>query len=330
MQIIDAKQRKANIYFEDHGFKFILDLDWAKTNDYPDLVAANSVCDEKGNVYVATRNKEYPLLYLDKDGNVLKSFGQDLLDTPHCLFYTKDKTLLCTDSGALHVIREISTDGKVLRDFGSFKQPSDSGYDPDAAKKLVEQGLYPQEKLNDPTFVIRSKLNSIQRAAEPFNKPTKMIVARNGQYFASDGYRNAAIHHFDKDGNYLKTWGGPGTEAGQFRLPHSIAEDDKERLWVADRENDRLQVFDHDGNLLAVINNLLQPSEIYIDKEYIYVGESKGGITILDYNYQIVCQIGYPGSILRCHGFNSDGNGNFYICALWINGKNTLLRLRRI
>jgi hypothetical protein len=85
-----------------------------------------------------------------------------------------------------------------------------------------------------------------------FDKPTDMAVLPSGEIFVSDGYGNRRIVHFDANGNYINEWGAEGDGPGQFALPHSIVADSRGRLYVADRENARIQVFDSKGKLLAV------------------------------------------------------------------------------
>ena len=92
-----------------------------------------------------------------------------------------------------------------------------------------------------------------------FAGPTDMAFLPSGDVFISDGYGNRRVAHFDKQGRFVKAWGEEGTGPGQFALPHSIAIDSKNRLYVADRNNARIQVFDTEGKLLAVWDDLLMP-----------------------------------------------------------------------
>ena len=92
-----------------------------------------------------------------------------------------------------------------------------------------------------------------------FNGPTDMAFLPSGDVFISDGYGNRRVVQFDKQGRFVKAWGEEGTGPGQFALPHAIAVDSKLRLYVADRNNARVQVFDTDGKLLAVWDDLLMP-----------------------------------------------------------------------
>lgn len=92
-----------------------------------------------------------------------------------------------------------------------------------------------------------------------FAGPTDMAFAPNGDVFISDGYGNRRVVHYDKQGRFVKTWGEEGIEPGQFALPHAIAADSKGRLYVADRNNARIQVFNTNGKLLAVWDDSIMP-----------------------------------------------------------------------
>jgi DNA-binding beta-propeller fold protein YncE len=99
-----------------------------------------------------------------------------------------------------------------------------------------------------------------------FDKPTDMVILPAGDIFVSDGYGNRRIVHFDAKGRYIKQWGEAGSKPGQFALPHSIVADSKGRLYVADRENARIQVFDTEGKLLAVWADMITPWGLHITK----------------------------------------------------------------
>ncbi len=100
-----------------------------------------------------------------------------------------------------------------------------------------------------------------------FDKPTDMVVLPGGDIFVTDGYGNRRVVHFDANGKYINEWGQAGAEPGQFALPHSIVGDSRGRLYVADRENARIQVFDTKGKLLAVWENLITPWGLWITKK---------------------------------------------------------------
>jgi DNA-binding beta-propeller fold protein YncE len=105
-----------------------------------------------------------------------------------------------------------------------------------------------------------------------------LIVAKNGDIFISEGHGagNNIIFKFSKDGKLIKSWGKLGTGAGEFDQPHSLAFDSKGRLYIADRNNNRIQVFDQDGNFISEMRQFSRPSGLFIDKhDNIYVADSE-------------------------------------------------------
>ena len=114
----------------------------------------------------------------------------------------------------------------------------------------------------------------VTRAAGPFNTVTNVTLAPDGEIYAADGYGNARVHRFAADGRLLASWGEPGSGPGQFNLPHGIAVDRGGRVYVADRENSRIQIFSRDGALLEIWDWVNRPCDLFIDaEERIYVAE---------------------------------------------------------
>jgi DNA-binding beta-propeller fold protein YncE len=173
-----------------------------------------------------------------------------------------------------------------------------------------------------------------------FDKPTDMVVLPSGDIFVSDGYGNRRIVHFDAEGKYVNEWGQAGTKPGQFALPHSIVADSRGRLYVADRENARIQVFNTKGKLLAVWNNLITPWGLWMSKDDDIwvcgssVKKKEGGnaLAILPPEDQLVMKLNRKGKVLLrvplqmttdppgkrgelnwVHGIALDSQGNLYL-----------------
>ena len=111
---------------------------------------------------------------------------------------------------------------------------------------------------------------------EPFNRCTHTALSPKGDLYVSDGYGNARVHKYSPDGKLLFSWGEPGTEPGQFNLPHNICCDDDGWVYVADRESHRVQVFDGNGRYETQWNNLHRPSGLYMPPgkcPICYIGE---------------------------------------------------------
>ena len=114
----------------------------------------------------------------------------------------------------------------------------------------------------------------VTRAAGPFNTVTNVTLAPDGEIYAADGYGNARVHRFAADGRLLASWGEPGSGPGQFNLPHGIAVDRGGRVYVADRENSRIQIFSRDGALREIWDWVNRPCDLFIDaEERIHVAE---------------------------------------------------------
>src|SRR5204863_3072674 len=109
-----------------------------------------------------------------------------------------------------------------------------------------------------------------------FDQPTDVAVAANGDVFVSDGHVNSRIVKFSKDGKFIKAWGKKGSGPGEFDLPHALAFDSRGRLFVGDRANSSIQIFDQEGNFLAEWRQFGRPSGIFIDADdTIYVPDSE-------------------------------------------------------
>ncbi len=159
------------------------------------------------------------------------------------------------------------------------------------------------------------ELGARDRAAPeaPFNHPTDVAVAADGTIYVADGYGNSRIHAFSAGGRHLRSWGEPGREPGQFRVPHGIAVDAANRVYVADRENDRVQVFDSKGELLSVWGGFRGPTDVSIDREQrIFVSDHVPTVTALDATGQVLVKI---RAYHDTHGVCCDDEGNMFVAS---------------
>ena len=186
-----------------------------------------------------------PILKFDSSGKLVKAFGAGLLLFPHGLHVDRYGNVWVTDGlgkdGKGHQVFKFGPDGKILMTLG----------------KAGVAGDGPDE----------------------FNAPSAVLVAPNGDIFVADGHggnTNARIVKFTKDGKFVKTWGKKGSRRGEFDIPHALAMDSRGRLFVADRQNNRIQIFDQDGNYLDQWFQFSRPSGLFIDKnDVIYVADSE-------------------------------------------------------
>src|SRR5438034_6945396 len=200
---------------------------------------AGVATDSQDRVYVFNRG-EHPLGIFDRDGRFQSSWGEGQFQRPHGIFIGPDDAVYCTDD-LDHTVRKFALDGRLLLTLGSSGQPSDTG-------------------------IIGNDYRTIRRAGPPFNRPTNLALAPDGSMYVTDGYGNARVHRFAANGRLLFFWGQPGTGPGQFNLPHGIALDRFGRVYVADRENSRVQVFTPEGKFLAEWTDVIRPTQIFIDR----------------------------------------------------------------
>jgi DNA-binding beta-propeller fold protein YncE len=150
----------------------------------------------------------------------------------------------------------------------------------------------------------------------PFNHPTDAAVAVDGEIYVSDGYGNARIHRFAADGRHLGGWGRVGNLPGEFMTPHAVWIDRQDRVLVADRENDRVQVFNRDGGFIVEWRGLSRPMDIYEDPEsgVIFVSDMIPSLTAFapDGTRLGRCRPSLNGA----HGIFGDAAGNIYLAEI--------------
>ena len=156
-----------------------------------------------------------------------------------------------------------------------------------------------------------------------FNHPTDIAFLSNGDFVISDGYQNTRVIKFDKDGNYVTHWGTPGTGPGQFNTPHGIAVDNNDRVYVSDRGNQRIQVFDANGTHLDTWPNIRFPLSIMMSSDqYLWVND---GLAQKFLKFDLDGRLlyawgtfgGEPGQMWGVHGFSVDQEGNLYTAEVW-------------
>jgi len=254
--------------------------------------------DREDRVYVFNRGA-HPMCVFDRDGNLLTSWGEDIFHHAHGLHMGPDDTLYCTDDGD-HTVRKCTLSGKVLLELGIPGRPS-----------RFMSGI-------------------------PFSRCTHTALSPKNEIYVSDGYSNACVHKFAPDGKLLASWGEPGCEPGQFNLPHNIGCDADGWVYVADRENHRVQVFDGDGRYETQWNNMHRPSGLYLPPgkcPICYIGEigpyldfnrsapNLGPrITIVDNAGKLLARLGKeptagtkPGQFISPHGIAVDSRGDLYV-----------------
>ena len=281
---------------KDGDYAYDIDLDWAKLpTGWSFHEVADVAVDSQDRVYVFNRGK-HPLIVFDREGNFLSSWGEDIFKRPHGLTIDPDDMLYCVDDGD-HTVRKCTPDGKVLMTIGTPGQaaPFQSG--------------------------------------QPFNRPTKVALDPNtGEFYVSDGYGNSHVHKYSPDGKLLFTWGAPGTDPGEFNIVHTVCTDNEGLVYITDRENHRVQIFNPSGEYLTQWNNLHRPCALHIQDGLAYIGQlatdlavnaewpSLGAcVSIHDLTGRRLARLGDvhkgagPGQFVSPHGIAVDSHGDIYV-----------------
>jgi len=293
-------------------FGYEADDHWAKLPagwSWTEVVAVAT--DAQDRAYVFNRG-EHPVIVFDRDGNFLRSWGEGLFARPHGIFIGPDDSVYCTDD-LDHTVRKFTPDGKLLLTLGTSGEPSDTG-------------------------AISVDYRTIQRVGLPFHYPTNVALSPSGEIYVSDGYGNARVHKFSSDGRLLFAWGEVGNGPGQFHVPHGIAVNRQGTVYVADRENSRIQLFAPDGNFISEWTDVARPCQVFIDdSENVYVAElgfragmwpgtaaptadaTGGRLSIFDQHGELQARWGggknpcAPGDFFAPHGICVDSRGDIYV-----------------
>lgn len=275
---------------------------WAKLpSGWSFKECADVAVDSKDNVYVFNRG-EHPVMAFDRGGAFLRSWGEGLFRTAHGISVGPDDSVYCVDNGD-HTVRKFTTKGELLLTLGSKDQP---------ARRY---------------------------SGEAFNQPTGLAVShKSGDLFISDGYGNARVHKYSADGRHIMSWGSSGIDPGQFVIPHNIAVDKDDNVYVADRECHRVQVFDAKGKLQSIWQNIWKPSGIRVAGDgSIYIAELLAdpyyrdapdlGHRVSIYNRagKLLGRLGAsqwgeaPGQFITPHGIAVDSRGDIYVAEVsWV------------
>ena len=243
--------------------------------------------DSQDRVYVFQR-KDPPVMVFDRNGTYLRCWGIGAFTNPHGIYIADDVVYLTDREDS--VCLTYTLDGRPLQILGHRGVHSDTGCD----------------KPGD----------LVPHAAGPFNYPTEMVPAPSGDLYVTDGYRNARVHRFAADGDLRMSWGQGGkTAPSHFHLPHSLIVDQDSRVYVCDRENNRIQVFSADGQFITMWSDLRRPLDISMDRDgilYVSEGGAEGlspRISLMDRQGNVVAR----WDSLSAHGSWVDGHGDIYL-----------------
>jgi DNA-binding beta-propeller fold protein YncE len=250
--------------------------------------AASVAFDSRSHLWVLNRGPQ-PLVEFDANGKFIRAFGEGLFTRTHGLRFDRDGNIWVTDVGA-HIVVKLNPQGQTLLTLGTKGEP----------------GTWDEAT-----------------GSRRLNQPNDIAFSRGGDVFIVQGHTPGAsgdprVLKFDKGGRFIKSWGGKGKEPGKFDVAHGIAIDAKGLLWVADRENQRIQIFDADGNFIKELKYAGLPCALDIGSQYIYmVNGFAGQVLRLDLNGTVLAATGKPGKGVgefgEAHAIAVSPRGELYV-----------------
>ena len=236
-----------------------------------DLGSASHVATDSADRVYVFRRDDPPVVVLDSDGNLLRTWGQGQFVDPHGIYVTPSDEIYLVDRDA-HEVLKLDTEGRVLLRLGTRERPS---------------------------------------WGAPFNHPADVAVAPDGDILVADGYGNSRVHRFTPEGVLIRSWGVPGDGRGAFTTPHGVWAGGDGRVYVCDRENNRVQVFTPDGDYVTEWRDLFHPMDVIADADgNLYVSDQIPRITVLDADGNLVARARTP---FFGHGIWMDSRGDIYI-----------------
>ena len=236
--------------------------------------------DGHGEVFVFHRG-EHPIMVFNRDGKFLRSFGDGLIDKAHGLRFDASGNVWITDVGN-HTVRKFTHEAKLLLTLGKEGQPGD--------------------------------------APEQFDKPADVAFGPHGDLFVADGYGNSRVVKYSPEGKFVKAWGKKGTGDGEFNLVHAVVVDARGFVYVGDRENDRVQVFDSDGKFHGKWTESGTPFGLFLDrhgKHFLLADGKANRCAVLDLHGTVLETWGSqgkgPGQFDLPHSISMDTDGAVYV-----------------
>ncbi|MAF10992.1 hypothetical protein CMK11_11140 [Candidatus Poribacteria bacterium] len=262
---------------------------WPKLPKYWELGdCTNGAVNSQGEVHITSRGA-HPLTIWDVNGNFISSWGEGTFGDPHQVFIGPDDHVWITDD-LEHVVTRYTPGGEATMELGTRGRP---------------------------------------RAAfvrKPFNMPAGVGLGPGGEVFVADGYGQYLVHKFSPEGELLLTWGRQGTGPGEFDTVHNIAVDQESRVYICDRSNNRIQVFDSEGQYLTQWD-IPGPNDLWIQDNIAYVAEGGQGVSLRTLDGEVIARLGGDETIFKSgHGICVDPQGSIYVTEIIRNQRVTKLQ----
>ena len=266
------------------GRRYAVERNWAQEPAKLAKAMVSQVAVDSAGRVHMFRRGDPPVLVFEPDGSFAYAYGEGRIADAHGIYIDRDDRVFLADRDA-HEIIACTPAGQELLRLGNRNSP---------------------------------------KWERPFNHPTDIAVAADAEIYVSDGYGNARVHRFTPDGEYLGGWGEVGTGQGQFMTPHAVWVDGQNRVLVADRENDRVQLFTRDGTFIEEWYGLCRPMDIFVDAVgVIYVTDQVPSLTAFASDGRRLgrCRPSLNGA----HGIFGDANGNLFLAEI---NPNYVTRMR--
>jgi DNA-binding beta-propeller fold protein YncE len=282
------------------------DLGYRPVPDWPQLPAGwnfgetvSVAADARNHVYVFHRGA-HPIIEFDSGGKFVRSFGDGMYERPHGIRVDREGNLWTVDDAGHVVLKHDAATGRVRMVLGRYRQPGTS-----VNNLPADLPSWARRALKDEDMV-------------RFNRPTDVAFGPNGDIYVSDGYGNSRVVQFSREGKLIREWGTKGQAEGQFNLPHSVAVDQQGRVYVADRENYRIQVFDAAGKFLNQWRHVGSPWGLYITpRQELWMSDGYNGRVLqINLDGQIRGAFGtvgkLPGQLIFAHHLSVAPDGSVY------------------
>lgn len=297
--------------YGDGSYQYELVKDWGKFPAEWNLSSVPGVYVDGDDHVILLCRSDPKIIVMDTDGNVLDTWGDDLLVRPHGMYIDPETRRTYVVDGEVHVVYVLDENRNIIMTLG-------------------EKGVKSETGANNKDF------RTVKKSAGPFNFPTNIAIASDGSMYVTDGYGNARVHKFSSNGTYEFSFGEPGTGEGEFYLPHHIYINADDVLYVCDRHNNRIQLFTKEGKFMEQWTDFKKPAQICKGPDgLLYIGECKQTLTFDDApsrvsicteDGKLVSRLWNPESLdtvdqtsimpdekYRCvHGISVDSEGSIY------------------